>query len=301
MAITPILLATFAMLSVLVMSHSAVQVRKHRKTKQSLEVVLTNYAPVDQEALATSDRDWFMPGAVLGRAAERIVTEPGISRLRHLLDIAGHPEQLAVTLRNKALFALALGAVATGFAILLGGWSWALVPVAGVAGFWLPDVLLWNSGLHRTEQLARDLPDAIELLNLCVESGMGFPAALAHVSTTMTGPVPEEFARVLREMRLGRSREEAFESLRQRTTQPDLLRLVHAVVQADQLGISISGVLAEQAAELRSQRRDRAREAAQKVPVKILLPVIACFLPGIFIIVLGPAMFAIGRLFTNLT
>lgn len=109
-----------------------------------------------------------------------------------------------------------------------------------------------------------------------------------------------EFARVLREMQLGQSRQSALESLSRRSRQEDLARFVTAVLQADRLGIAISGILTEQAAEMRAKRRDRARERAQKVPVKILLPVIVCFLPGIFIIVLGPAAIDLAELMGNL-
>ena len=180
-----------------------------------------------------------------------------------------------------------------------GGWAWTSIPILAMVGFWLPDLLAYNAGLRRTEAIRRSLPDAIELLSLCVQSGMGFQAALRQVADYQEGPIAQEFARVLREMQLGQSRQVALEALARRNRDEDLHRFVSAIVQADRLGVAISGVLTEQAAELRSKRRDRARESAQKVPVKILLPVIACFLPGIFIIVLGPATLSLFRMFSS--
>ena len=103
----------------------------------------------------------------------------------------------------------------------------------------------------------------------------------------------EEFAAVLAELRMGKSRNEAFEDMAVRNTQPDLLRFVSAMKQVDKLGIPVSSVLQEQSREMRSTRREKAREQAQKVPVKILLPVMLCFLPGIFLIILGPAVISI--------
>ena len=107
----------------------------------------------------------------------------------------------------------------------------------------------------------------------------------------------DEFGRVLQEMRLGMSRAEAFEAMAQRTRQVDLQRFVSAVLQADKLGIPIAAVLREQARDMRARRRDRAREQAQKVPVKILMPLMLCLLPGLFIIILGPAVITAINLF----
>lgn len=167
------------------------------------------------------------------------------------------------------------------------GW---LMLVGGIAcGYFLPDVLAYNAGLRRTDEIRLILPDALDLLDLCVESGLSLQSAMARVAQTQQGPVAEEFARVLQEMRLGVARRAALQALIDRATENDLKQLVSAILQAESLGIPIAGVLREQAREMRAKRSARAREAAQKVPVKILAPLLLCFLPGLFIIILGPA------------
>jgi len=300
--ITPIALAVLVFLSVVSMGHVAVQAQQHRQTRHSIGVVLTRYADEELGSAQAGEAGWGIWGAWLTPIAERLLTRSALQRLRHQLDVAGRPEVSALTqtLRNKVLYSLVFGAITTIFAWSVGGVSWFIPPVAILAGFWLPDLLIYNASLRRTEEIAHDLPDTIELLNLCIEAGMSFQSGLAHVAKTQNGAAAEEFARVLREMQLGQSRQEALLALSARTRQEDLLHLIHAIVQADSLGIAMSGVLAEQAAEMRAKQRDRARETAQKVPVKILLPVIVCFLPGIFIIVLGPAVISLADLFGQL-
>ena len=175
-----------------------------------------------------------------------------------------------------------------------------IIGIATTAGFFLPDVLTYNTGTKRSMELDQTLPDAIDILNLCVESGLTFQASMAQVSNILEGPISDEFARVLRQMQLGQSMIASLQDLAARNNNDDLSRFVSVVVQADKLGIPISAVLHEQAREMRGKRRDRAREQAQKVPVKILMPVMLCFLPGIFIVILGPAVVSIVRAFAGM-
>ena len=122
-------------------------------------------------------------------------------------------------------------------------------------------------------------------------------AALARVAEHQSGPVVAEFDRVLQEMQLGLSRADAFEALARRTKQEDMHRFVAAILQVDKLGIPVAAVLNEQAVEMRKKRQSRAREQAQKVPVKLLGPLLLCFLPGLFIIILGPAIVTVADVF----
>jgi tight adherence protein C len=133
-----------------------------------------------------------------------------------------------------------------------------------------------------------------------VEAGLGFQAALGQVATLQDGPVAEEFSRVLREMQLGQSRQDALTALADRTRDEDLLRFIAAMAQVDRLGIPIAAVLREQARDMRARRRDRARERAQKVPVKIMLPVVFCFFPMLIGIVIAPAGMQIARMFSSM-
>lgn len=295
----PLTLALVTLVSVMAMAYVVVRVQQHRRTMQSVTMILGSYAASDP--MASTYVDVGRSGHLLASIGRRLTTAEQRRHLQSHLDYAGRPESSALEAALRTKVALAAGGIAVGvlFGALAGGWFWSAVPVLMVAGFWLPDLLIYNAGLRRTTLIQRELPDAIELLSLCVQSGMGFQAALAQVATVQDGPVAQEFARVLREMQLGQSRQTALESLGRRSRQEDLSRFVTAVLQADRLGIAISGILTEQAAEMRSKRRDRARERAQKVPVKILLPVIACFLPGIFIIVLGPAAISLAQLMGN--
>ena len=143
------------------------------------------------------------------------------------------------------------------------------------------------------------MPDALDLLTISVESGLGFDAALAQVARNTDGPLAEEFARVLQEMQIGLGRGAAMRALGDRTHVPELKGFVSAMVQADALGIPVAQVLRVQSREIRTKRRQRAEEQAQKVAIKILIPLIFCILPCLFIAVLGPAALGIMEAFSG--
>ena len=193
----------------------------------------------------------------------------------------------------KALGLVGLGGL--GALIGLHDPSLAILTVGfgAAAGFFLPDLLLYNKGIKRQVLIQRDLPDAMDMLTICVESGLGFDAALARVARNSSGPVAAEFSRALQEIQIGKSRAQALRSLADRTTVPELRAFASAVVQAGELGIPIADVLREQAKEMRMRRRQRAEEKAQQVPVKILFPLIGCLFPALFIIVIGPGAISI--------
>lgn len=164
-------------------------------------------------------------------------------------------------------------------------------------GFFVPDVILYNNGAKRREKFAETLPDSIDLLSMCVNAGLAFPAALAKVSEIQKGPVPEEFMRVRTEVQLGKERNEALQEMAARIRLDALNDFVNAVAQVDRFGIPISAALQQQSLELRAERKARGREKAQKVPIKILGPVMLCFLPCVLLIVLGPAIIGIIGIF----
>ncbi len=159
-------------------------------------------------------------------------------------------------------------------------------------GFLAPGLYLYQKAYDRTQQITRDLPDAIDLMTISVESGLGFDAAVQQVARNTEGPVADEFARVLREMQIGQGRSSALRAMAERTDVADLKSFVSAMVQADSFGIPVAQVLRVQAQEMRVKRRQRAEEKAQQVPVKITVPLIFCILPCLFVAVMGPA--AIG-------
>ena len=170
-----------------------------------------------------------------------------------------------------------------------------LVLVSALLGYFGPDIALYQAGYNRTQEISRALPDALDLLTISVEAGMPFDSAVAQVATKTTGPLAEEFSRLLQEMQIGLGRTAAIKAMGARSDVPELRSFASAMVQADRLGIPVSNVLRIQAAEMRVKRSQRAEEAAQKVPVKILFPLIFCILPVLFIVILGPAVISIFK------
>ena len=179
------------------------------------------------------------------------------------------------------------------------GLQGAVFMLLGVyVGYYLPEWILRSKSGKRQGEIRRALPDALDLLSITVEAGLGFDAAVSRVSKQSGGPLGEELYRVLQEMQIGRSRAEALRDLGERTTIPELKSFVLAMIQADIFGISIAKVLHVQANEMRIKRRQRAEEQAQKVPVKIVFPLLFCIFPALFVVLLGPAVIQIYRAFT---
>ncbi|HEX2375385.1 MAG TPA: type II secretion system F family protein [Actinomycetota bacterium] len=168
-----------------------------------------------------------------------------------------------------------------------------------VLGYWLPNIVLANAVQRRQGELRSALADSIDLLTICVEAGLGFDAALAHVSKNTTGPLADEFYRTLQEVQLGRSRNEAMRNLADRSNVPELRAFVLAMVQADIFGVSVANVLRVQAKDMRVKRRQLAEERAMKVPIKVLFPVLFCIFPALFVVILGPAIMRIAEVFAR--
>jgi tight adherence protein C len=166
-------------------------------------------------------------------------------------------------------------------------------------GYWLPNIVLTNAVQHRQSEVRSALADSIDLLTICVEAGLGFDAALAHVSKNTSGPLADEFYRTLQEVQLGRSRNEAMRNLADRSNVPELRAFVLAMVQADIFGVSVANVLRVQAKDMRIKRRQLAEERAMKVPIKVLFPVLFCIFPALFVVILGPAIMRIADVFAK--
>ena len=251
---------------------------------------------------SASDRLWRPLLVGLGKLGARITPVGTPQRLRRRLDLAGNsaPWTLEGVLILKAVGTIGLSGIGL-LTWLLSRSPKALLflAVLAVIGYWLADVLLYNTGLKRQEAMRRAAADALDMLTVCVEAGLGFDASLAQVADNTTGPLAAEFSRVLKEIRLGRSRTQAFLDLAERTNVVEIKSFVAALVHADRLGVPIAGVLREQAAELRVRRRQRAEEKAQKVPVKIIFPVLVCIFPVFFIIVIGPGAIRIAQVFVH--
>lgn len=297
----PALAAVLVAASILVVSGTAIQFQRSAGMRRSLALVLRIGGIRPAQPIGIDATQPSLLRRLVGDAADRLVTSGNRAQLKAHLAQAGRPDaaDLRSAIDRKLIYGTAgllLGLLVT---LRFGLLGLIAIPVAIAIGYFLPDLLIYNAGLRRTQEILLTLPDALDLLDLCVESGLSLQAALAKVASTQSGPVAAEFGRVLQEMQLGVPRADAFASLSERTTQEDLQRFVGAVLQVDRLGIPVAAVLKEQSREMRAKRHSRAREQAQKVPVKILAPLLLCFLPGLFIIILGPAAITVFDLFVR--
>jgi tight adherence protein C len=228
----------------------------------------------------------------LVRIARLLTPQTYITRLDRVLASAGRPASMPLdrllTLKPLA----ALGGALT--ALVLGGFKspQAAVLAVGltVACYFLPDLLIYNSGTKRQAQIQLDLPNVLDQLLISVEAGLGFEVAMARVGSNGKGPLAEEMVRTLQDIQSGRTRREAYKALAERSTVPDLKSFVGAIVQAEAQGLSISRVLKPQADQMRVKRRLRAEEKAMKLPVAVVFPLLLFIFPPLFIIILGPAV-----------
>lgn len=297
----PILAALLVFAAVLIIGLLVIDRQQQAGMRRSLALVLRigRVKPADEELVATEIRS--VVGELVSWLGDRLVLPANRRHLREQLAWSGKPSQddLRDAIDRKVIYGLIGLCLGFLLGLLLGGVWWIALVALPAVGFFLPDLLVYNSALHRTEEILLSLPDALDLLDMCVQSGLSLQAGLGRVAESQDTPVADEFARVLREMQLGVPRAEAFDAMAKRTHQPDLQRFVSAVLAADQLGIPIASVLREQAQDMRARRRARARELAQKVPVKILAPLMLCLLPGLFIVILGPAAINAMKVFSN--
>jgi tight adherence protein C len=163
------------------------------------------------------------------------------------------------------------------------------IPIGLFLGFKAPDFYLGNKAGKRAGEVVDTLPDALDLLTISVEAGLGFDAAIVKMTEKMKGALAEEFKRAAGEQRVGKSRQEALRGIIERVEQRELQNFISAIIQADQLGVSMSKVLRIQSEQMRMERRQRAEERAAKAPVLIMLPTIGCIFPSLFIVILAPA------------
>ncbi len=228
----------------------------------------------------------------LGR---RITGVNQAERIRLKLEVAGNPRGWTMdrVVSLKVLGAVVVPGAALSYGAVLGAsftWLLLLGGLGAVLGFFAPDLYLYQVAYNRTDQIKRTLADAVDLLTISVEAGLGFDAAVQQVARNTEGPLAEEFSRVLREMQLGMSRAEALRALGDRSNVDDLKTFVGSMVQADGFGIPIGQVLRVQSSEIRVKRRQYAEAKAQQVPVKIMVPLVLCILPCLFVVVMGPAV-----------
>jgi tight adherence protein C len=158
-----------------------------------------------------------------------------------------------------------------------------------IVGFLAPDFYLSSKAGGRKGSILNQLPDALDLLTISVEAGLGFDAAIVKVTEKLKGALTEEFKRAAGEQRIGKSRQEALRGISERVDVKELQNFISAIIQADQLGVSMSKVLRIQSEQMRQNRRQRAEEKAARAPILIMLPTVGCIFPSLFIVILAPA------------
>ena len=292
----------FMLAAVVVVSN----VGERRQTEKSLATIGTRQPTSDTSPVAVPSRtiDRLLARLLtrLTRLTKTALPKDATRGVASRLERAGNPYGWDVdqVLAYKSFGLLVLG----GFGAMIGHSSPAKMILFaltfGAAGFFLPDVWLYNTALKRQEQIQRTLADALDMLTISVEAGLAFDAALSQVARNTEGPLAAEFSRILQEMQIGKGRSEAFRAVLDRTNVEDLRTFVNAIAQADAFGVPIANVLRTQAKEMRQKRKQSAEEKAQKVPVKIVVPLVICILPALFVAVLGPGVISIIHVFSGM-
>ncbi len=220
-----------------------------------------------------------------------------VEKVRQKLIYAGKPDQAALD-RFLAIRVVSIGLAFLVFILLfvvnilsLSGNLRLMVPgLLILALVLLPDSRLNREVEARQHEIQITLPDVMDLLTISVEAGLGFEQAIDRVVNSVPGALSDEFSRMLGETRAGASRSDAMRAMDERCNVPELRSFVMAIIQADQFGVSIGRVLRGQADEMRIKRRQLAQERAQKAPVKMLIPMVFCIFPALFVVVIGPAI-----------
>jgi tight adherence protein C len=235
----------------------------------------------------------------LARAMLRLNAKQSLESLSALLMSAGMRNTSAQTFLAAKGISAGVGIVV---GIVLGAFSsvtavFVFASMLGAVGYIAPAIVVSQRAKRRQATIVSQLPDALDLLAVSVEAGLGFDGAVAKLTQYMSGPLPEEFELALGEMRIGESRSDALKKLALRAGTPEVSSFVRSIVQADQLGTSLGRILRVQATDTRLKRQAIAEERAMKAPIKMLFPTVAFIFPAMFIVILGPALLSLGKLF----
>lgn len=249
-----------------------------------------------------TERIIYPLAAKLGEIAERFTPQNALQTTRMRLELAGNPRGLDPTLFWLSRFVAAIffgGAMLFLMTIGLDAWSWTvkLLVIFGfvILGFYIPDLLLTSKIQRRQKEIRKSMPDALDLLTICVEAGLGFDGAMARVYDKWDNELSLEFGRVLREIQLGKLRRDALRDMADRMGVGEMTSFVAAVIQSEQLGVSMAKVLRIQSDQMRIKRRQQAEEEAHKAPIKMLIPMAILIFPSICIVLMSPAILMMMR------
>lgn len=238
----------------------------------------------------------------LGQIVSRFTPQNALQSTAHKLELAGNPKGLDPALFWALRFVLSFGL--GGFLLFIFSigsidWSWTrkLLIAAGAVGlgFYLPDMLITSKIQRRQKEIRKAMPDALDLLTICVEAGLGFDGAMAKVADKWDNELSLSFQRVIREIQLGKLRREALRDMADRLGIPEMTSFVAAVIQSEQLGVSMAKVLRIQSDQMRMKRRQAAEEEAHKAPIKMLIPMALLIFPSICIVLMTPAFLMLMR------
>jgi len=285
-----------------------------RKNAPSIEERLEAFGTLDRPvtleeielSLPFSERGLAPLLTGLAELAMRFSPAESQRALQHKLDLAGNPYEMSRFVGTRILAGLLLAGLGIAVFFLATSLPFlqrVLMPlVGGGLGYYLPVLSLGSKISRRQREILRSLPDALDLLTICVEAGLGFDAAMAKVAEKWDNELCMAFSRVIQELQLGKLRREALRAMADRMEVPVVSTFVAAIIQADQLGVSIARVLRIQSEQMRVRRRQRAEELASQAGIKMLPAIVFLIFPAIFVILLGPAaiqvivMFQAGNL-----
>jgi tight adherence protein C len=282
---------------------------KEDKSKDPLQERLAQFADRDEMptsleeielSLSFRDRVILPMMKQLAKTTARFTPQKQLEETRHRLELAGMSTDPAVFFAMRIILTLVLVLLAF-FIFFLNSPStppaMALLYTigGGLLGYILPNMMISSRIRRRQENIWKALPDALDLLTICVEAGLGFDMAMGKVYEKWDNELAIAFGRVLREIQLGKLRRDALRDMANRMDVPDVTAFVAAVIQADQLGVSMAKLLRVQSDQMRVKRRQRAQEKAHQAPVKMMIPMVFLIFPSIWIVLLGPAAIILFR------
>ena len=232
----------------------------------------------------------------IGELTEKFTPQNAIEQTELKLELAGNPPGIDPTMfwASRFIAAIGVGGLLL-FVFSMGSiaWTWGrklfLTGIFSLVGLYMPQLLLQSKINSRQDEIRRSLPDALDLLTICVQAGLGFDASMSRVAEKWEDALADEFSRSLREIQLGNVRRIALRNMSDRIGISEMTSFVAAIIQSEQLGVSMAKVLGIQADQMRVRRRQIAEEKAQQAPVKMLFPMALLIFPSLMVILLGPA------------